>query len=426
MTASTKSPRRRWPWLLLLLGPCLALIPLAIDDAPPEDAELRAPAPDIPAEENAYAELRQLAMERFIPPDDATRDAENEWYPPLPYPRALFGAYLAKNDAVFDRVRALARDKRYQTPAGGAEDELASALGDLLLWLGYRARLRALEGRSDEALEDALAVLALGARREDTARGALEWLIGDLDRAGGVSALLDVLCVSELDDRALARLDARLAPFAADGLESLAEALRSDYGVALRESSARWDEPERFTKLMESKAARWLTGSPLQLFAFKPNRCRRILAARTRRQVAYLRGGPGFAIVEDRGFIGELLTGNLIGRDLLRKENLGEDWVDSLKGRHARSRLAIAGLRTVVALRRFRLAEGRLPGSLSELCPRFLKRVPEDHDGRPLRYRPGLELIYSVGPDLRDDTAAGQEPEDYKDPVFSFKRKQSF
>jgi hypothetical protein len=72
----------------------------------------------------------------------------------------------------------------------------------------------------------------------------------------------------------------------------------------------------------------------------------------------------------------------------------------------ARLRLA----QTALALEQFRLANAnRYPDALTELSPKFLPAVPEDpFDGQPLRYRKAGEgyLIYSVGPDLKDDGGA--------------------
>ena len=60
-----------------------------------------------------------------------------------------------------------------------------------------------------------------------------------------------------------------------------------------------------------------------------------------------------------------------------------------------------------LALRRFELREGRLPGSLDALVPAFLPALPRDYiDGKPLRYRrrpEGGYLLYSVGRNGLDD-----------------------
>ena len=68
-----------------------------------------------------------------------------------------------------------------------------------------------------------------------------------------------------------------------------------------------------------------------------------------------------------------------------------------------------------VAIRRFQLARGELPGSLSELVPRYLAAVPIDpFDGDPLRYRReanGTYLLYSIGRDGRDEHGDARQKE---------------
>ena len=64
-------------------------------------------------------------------------------------------------------------------------------------------------------------------------------------------------------------------------------------------------------------------------------------------------------------------------------------------------------LLTAIALKRFQLLNGRMPGSLVELVPAYLQRIPRDIvDGQPLRYRTGAKdsfVLYSIGEDAKDD-----------------------
>jgi len=62
--------------------------------------------------------------------------------------------------------------------------------------------------------------------------------------------------------------------------------------------------------------------------------------------------------------------------------------------------------RAALAVERFRLANGRLPAELNQLTPRFLATLPRDpFDGEQLRYKllPTGYVLYSIGPDGRDD-----------------------
>src|SRR5262249_55588733 len=69
----------------------------------------------------------------------------------------------------------------------------------------------------------------------------------------------------------------------------------------------------------------------------------------------------------------------------------------------ARLRLA----QTAVALERFRSANNnRYPDTLNELAPKFMASVALDpFNGAPLHYRKAATgyVLYSVGPDLKDD-----------------------
>ena len=88
----------------------------------------------------------------------------------------------------------------------------------------------------------------------------------------------------------------------------------------------------------------------------------------------------------------------------------------------ARRRAAV----TAVAVQKLRLTQGgKLAEQLDELVPRFLPSVPLDpYDGQPLRYkrRPAGFVVYSIGPDGRDDGGQegplGNRVNDYDDTFF--------
>ncbi len=75
--------------------------------------------------------------------------------------------------------------------------------------------------------------------------------------------------------------------------------------------------------------------------------------------------------------------------------------------RSARAQNAVDAAGVACALERYRLASGTLPGSLGELVPRFLDKIPNDIiDGQPLRYRrdaDGSYVLYSIGWNQKDD-----------------------
>ncbi len=85
-------------------------------------------------------------------------------------------------------------------------------------------------------------------------------------------------------------------------------------------------------------------------------------------------------------------------------------------GIHAMTRLDL--LRTAAAVERFRLANGRLPDTLTEVVPRFLAEVPADRFSEtrsPVGYvvrDNGDVIVYSVARDGDDGTRSPRYPED--------------
>lgn len=76
--------------------------------------------------------------------------------------------------------------------------------------------------------------------------------------------------------------------------------------------------------------------------------------------------------------------------------------------RFSRAQTDVDCARVACALERYRMANGKLPGSLDALTPRFLAEVPNDlFDGQPLRYRVepggGGYILYSIGWNQTDD-----------------------
>jgi hypothetical protein len=62
-------------------------------------------------------------------------------------------------------------------------------------------------------------------------------------------------------------------------------------------------------------------------------------------------------------------------------------------------------LQAELAIRRFKIDEGRLPSDLSELVPHYATAIPTDCYSQPLRYRVEADgfVLYSIGWDQRDD-----------------------
>ena len=80
---------------------------------------------------------------------------------------------------------------------------------------------------------------------------------------------------------------------------------------------------------------------------------------------------------------------------------------------------AVAHIRTAVtslAIKRYRLAKGKLPEKLDDLVPAYLAAAPQDpFDGKPLRYKKLVKgyVVYSVGEDGEDNGGAEKNTEGF-------------
>ena len=100
--------------------------------------------------------------------------------------------------------------------------------------------------------------------------------------------------------------------------------------------------------------------------------------------------------------------------------------VASIRGQIEMDTRLIANLRaarTALAVERYRLDTGRLPEKPGELRPRYMEEIPEDpFDGKPLRYKrlDNGYVIYSIGPDGKDDGGVEEGPDGQEPPDVTF------
>lgn len=70
--------------------------------------------------------------------------------------------------------------------------------------------------------------------------------------------------------------------------------------------------------------------------------------------------------------------------------------------RKCREDVNVTATQLLIALKVYKMENGKLPDSLSKLVPQFFPHVPlDDFDGRPIRYLPDKKIVYSVGPALK-------------------------
>jgi hypothetical protein len=300
---------------------------------------------------------------------------------------------IAEESGVLEELRRSFK-LRYLTPAGTSSDELFDQMRPL------RAAVRAFatwsraarEGRRpDYGIANALDAVELGSRVPRGA-GVVGAVLGFSFARTGVDAAEP--CVANLSSaeahRAGRRLDAIIAAW-----PPAAATLREERPLALAELRRVHDDALRRhprPQLPQSRTvARFLRGAGLDLWRGSYDELERCFP--------YLLAESSKPYSQRRDFTPRRFRDVV---DHFRPEG------PSLWEGSGRNQALLRLLRLELAIREYSLVHGAPPATLSQLSPAILRGVPVDpFTGQPFPYRrtPGGYLLYSVGPDGKDDRA---------------------
>jgi hypothetical protein len=373
--------------------------------------------PRVPDRDNA-APVYQEAFAALTPPDKV----------PPPW-RDKVATWLATQDSAFDpadkdladflatQERGLALLRRAAAMPGCSFERDYSRGIELRLpeleqlrhgarWLALDARARAAHGDGAAALADVAALIGIARHLNEPI--LISSLVAAAIEEMGVRALEEVLAHTTPPPGPLAELSASLGQETsyrtqvqrAFQMEGVAMGL-SSFAVLAEGDSAKWSRA--FAPLgVHEIGARILCSPVYRVFFLQGD-----LAAyrRTMGRMQELAAQPYYEAHEgwadlDRQYRthrGGVLTGLIVPAGGKCARRAAE--VDALR---QLARLALA-----VAV--YRAREGKDPGKLDDLVPGYIAEIPGDpFDGQPLRCRRDGEglVLYSVGPDLKDDGGA--------------------
>ncbi len=428
---------------VLVAGLVVGYVIISMDEDPTDDSDLRPARLDIPDEQNGYTYFAQASRIWVWPGIEKKEDGSRADVP---------GCRNRKGSTIDEERRELLSsvllgDKRDHALAAELlkSNEAALALCDKglacpffqlqevlnykdsladwceLLHLGNlmrlcsQAHLRA--GKSDDAWQEAIKVVRFGHTVENGRGILIGWLIGRTVKGLGLETLRQTLRDSSAPPDRLKQYAADLMAFSDDGA-GLAQTMCAEYQwhVNILEDFRSGDYAlDRIKGLTpEAKRAAWqryLNRGVLLRY----NETKRLLAEPTRviienaskpysERKPYVRT---WRTANERGVLGHLLDGNLVGRMLL---TLLSPSVEGAVGLKYRGQIDTAATRALIALKAFKTETGRLPETLAELVPEFLDAVPlDDFDGKPLRYSREKKCVYSVGADLVDSGGHSKE-----------------
>jgi len=356
--------------------------------------------PSIPPDENAafmYARaFAWLAYPEEAPPGSAS-------YPSKPYDgniaplrayveeqkNALIAARIAVSKSAYSFAPLVADSgayKGYLSVPLAQFRQLARTIHDA----GFVAEL---EGRLEEAVSTYLACIRIGKHLQ---RGIfIESMTGQAIQHMGVFPLESLVAQGQLSDETLAHI-ARVCNDSETSPDDLVNACRKEFlwqtNPMMERDWAKWKEA--------FAAHEMPLPDSFEEYAAEEKRLHDRLA-----DVANV--PPHVALREDYRLESKLagdsprVYGVILGRKLI--ENT------------ARENTLLRGLQLRTAIERYTKEQGHAPDSLADLRPRFLEELVLDpFSGKPFRYKRTEDgwLLWSIGPNLKDDGGDDKNPED--------------
>ncbi|MEI6211634.1 MAG: hypothetical protein WCR06_08405 [bacterium] len=260
----------------------------------------------------------------------------------------------------------------------------------------------------DGALADCLELLRFGDLQTRHAPTLIQYLASRFTLAMGLAASRELVASNRLNESSLLLLDTALRHVDA-GTNGLPMAIRGEFQFCsgiLRDLHAGRIPYDRM--IDDSTTMYYLRKFGMPHFLIKPNETRLLFASGCRETIRNFR--HLYRDMRFRDSDGELARaarrrllwrGNAVGAILVATLLPS---MESVNKQLCRGKCDLAGVRLLIALRRYERANGSLPDRLDDLVPGFIEAVPADpFDGQPLRYSSERRIIWAVGENLRDD-----------------------
>lgn len=380
------------------------------------DADLRVTRETLASGDNGF-KILQSATGNIWWPDDKQNElyslvSETNWND------ALAAETVEKNQAALAAIHAVLAAPGFQA------DEFV--ITDDMPYLGNFKRVSQVaaiqgnilfrQGKEQQAFEQAMKIVQLGRRMEESKGAFIHYLVGSAVQAQGLSVMRRWAGRTHLKPAQLTELAERIGPYADDGTV-LAIALKVEYQVAMQFlvglRSGKMQNPE-YGSLIRLKL--------LPVFNF--GKTKRLFANGTREIIAAL--PPPYCdaklpnIGSDRPSPVKLIfSGNAAGQVYFF---MSIPVLEQAVKKKSSNLVQFEATRAILGLRAYQMKNGKLPDDLAALAPDFLNAVPVDNfTGKPLCYVPARKLIYSIGENLRDDNGETKDSQTHRlDYPFNF------
>ncbi|MHB8652150.1 MAG: hypothetical protein ACYC8S_03375 [Minisyncoccota bacterium] len=448
LSQDLKLPRKR-KWKRWLLVPVLVIIlpifsiwlfpyvaPYFVKDIGPiNDSDLRLEKVSIPDNENAYFDLIKISNVLYNPEDKKQIIADmadgKVW------DEALAKDIIARNEEALKYFSDAANKPKFQDPIAADPTSLSfdSPMPALTPWLAtgkisaLKAEYLSKQGKSKEALAEALAPIEVGQKIQQSQGPLIEYLVGMGTENTGLKAMQLVVATSSLSGAELKTYTKNIEGLY-DNKKGLTLALKAEYMMQIRalhsiiQGLAQGEQlpptSETVKKMLENNLDK---RAAYNSYYFQPNKTSLLLAETARGWISDIeKSCQGISINKEpnptplslsEAYFKENAVGEILASII--SASLG-----GVISKPCQENTLIATTRTIIGIKAFKNDTGSYPQTLEQLVPNYLPSVPIDpFDGKPLRYSPEKKIIYSVGKDGVD--SGGSSGDDWKtmpDPTF--------
>jgi len=400
---------------------------LTRDEPPPQDDDLRVERLNIPEKENAFYYFN-LACEGLDYPDDGvSRDHIAAIMQGDLWDAEFVHELLERNAESLQNLQKGLACSQCQVPEikSSADPmpylETSRSLARLTL-LSAISLLK--QGKGKEALDAGMDLVRFGHMIEGSGGMLIHYLVGIAVKAIGLDRLRRIVPDATLDADQMREYAEKLAEYKADE-QRFMDVFRVEYTLGKRTTDDLAAGKLDFKDLGPANSTAQRRG--LMRHFLQPNRTKRILAQAYRVSIENVprtyaeRDYCAFPqLPENTGYLAKaklILSRNAVGKVLVAMLLPAMERAHLAK---CRENVTVAATRLLFALKAYELEKGKLPDSLDELVPDYIKAIPlDDMDGKPMRYSREKKIVYSVGEDLADSGGCeGEHPWEMEDPSF--------
>lgn len=276
------------------------------------------------------------------------------------------------------------------------------------------------EKREEEkAFDEALKIVKFGELMQNSPRTcAILYLVGMAIERRGLSVIRILTEKTSLPPEIIKKYAEKIDSDFESRKEKAKELLKGEY-ITIANVINRYGRTK--------KMAEEITGSlrlPVYLrimikspYFYKPNQTKRLYFETLQKQIKnfdkdyYEEVEPmSYELIDFLLDEGVILTENSIGKLFISLIFL--DMGESLFSQICKMDFSVKSTNLLMVIKEYKIKEGKIPESLSELVPEYISELPKDpFNGEPIKYSSSKKIIYSVGRDLLDSGGSIQEEE---------------